>query len=262
MTMFPLNQGAEWYRTPGQRIPGRHSDRRQADEIVEHTFSRHCHELMDLRGRRAAARERFEFGERVGAAAGQRLDTAIETIAHPAGKAEPTGLAFEPGAVTDALYQAGDPELAANRRHVRVFESRRGARHCTRAHGAPNALCKARTDMSPPSPPSATRRELAPAFQDISLRVIAMMESRDTRDSDFTRDELRLLARFVELARILGLCASAAYHWAQIQLGDAQHTASLAALGQHDPRRTAINTHGWWNAWQDQWQADGLPPLT
>ncbi len=119
-----------------------------------------------------------------------------------------------------------------------------------------------RYPMSSPSPFTNTQRELAPEFHEIYQRVIALMESRHTRDAELSHDELRLFARYVELAQVLDLCDSAAYSWAQIQLGDAQHTASLAALGRLDPRQTAIKTEGWWRSWQDQWQADGLPPLT
>jgi hypothetical protein len=116
--------------------------------------------------------------------------------------------------------------------------------------------------MSATTPFTHTQRELAPEFHEIYQRVVAMMEHRQARDADLSHDELRLFARYVELAQVLNLTDSGAYAWAQIQLGDAQYTASLAALGKLDPRHTAINTQGWWRAWQDQWQADGLPPLT
>ena len=115
--------------------------------------------------------------------------------------------------------------------------------------------------MSATTPFTHTQRELAPEFHELYQRVVAMMENRQARDADLSHEELRVFARYVELAQVLNLTDSGAYAWAQIQLGDAQYTASLAALGKLDPRHTASNTQGWWRAWQDQWHADGLPPL-
>ena len=109
---------------------------------------------------------------------------------------------------------------------------------------------------------STTLRKLAPQLARLSAQVIAVMDAQRSRDSELGHDEIRLCAQFVELARTMGATQSGAYHWAQIQLGDAQYTAALAALGRHDPRHTAINPRGWWNSWQDQWNAEGLPPLT
>ena len=105
-------------------------------------------------------------------------------------------------------------------------------------------------------------RELLAEYESLGTRVQGVLDARRQRDAEVSQAEQHLLARFVELAQVLGRQESTLYNMAQIILGDLEYSASLSALGKLEPSRTAVNPRGWWRAWQDQWTSDGLPPLT